>query len=339
MPILVSQGDAAGAGWLALKQILSQPKKYISPVDAGHLKNLVVVGDLFTTDEHEVQRLFEVYPFTAKIADLTEILNSKKRKKPVFLAVQSGKKFEPGQGNAVVAMRSYQAFQQALKLFRAMPDSALVTLPVSKELIMKAGIDFTGHTEQLAKTFSTSVFMCMYHPSFSVIPLTNHVALSRVPRLLYEMNTDALKKALRQFDKIFTPKKKYAWTGLNPHAGENGRIGNEEDFIKKNLEDFMKAGIPIDGPVSADAAFTKNIRSQYSLFITNYHDQGLIPFKALHGMKGVNTTLNLPQLRVSPDHGTAFHNTAINQVDVTGVLHSLKFAIKYRSSWAKAYQS
>jgi 4-hydroxythreonine-4-phosphate dehydrogenase len=126
--------------------------------------------------------------------------------------------------------------------------------------------------------------------------------------------------------------------GVNPHCGENGRIGNEEEFVVRSIETLAKQGCVVDGPVSADAVFTKHVLSQYSLVLANYHDQGLIPFKALAGMAGVNTTLGLPRLRVSPDHGTAFSQTAAKQVDITGVLASLRFAFDHALTWQQASQ-
>lgn len=247
--------------------------------------------------------------------------------------MQKGKAVEPGKGNALVALRSWHAFQKAMKLFQAHPHSALVTLPVSKELIMKGGVDFTGHTEQLAQAFGRKVFMCMYHAKFSVIPLTNHIPLATVPRKLYELPAEELLQALRQFNAIFKPKGKIAWCGLNPHCGENGRVGTEEEFIRRTIDALAAKSMAIEGPISADAVFTKHVLKAYSLVIANYHDQGLIPFKSLNGMAGVNTTLGLPRLRVSPDHGTAFNQTAAKQVDATGVLASLRFALKFGATW------
>jgi 4-hydroxythreonine-4-phosphate dehydrogenase len=125
---------------------------------------------------------------------------------------------------------------------------------------------------------------------------------------------------------------------VNPHCGENGRIGTEEEFVRRGIEVLAKKGVPVDGPISADAVFTKHVLAGYALVLANYHDQGLIPFKAMAGMAGVNTTLGLKRLRVSPDHGTAFQQTAAKRVDVTGVLASLQFAIRYAETWRQASQ-
>lgn len=291
------------------------------------------MGDSFGNDADFIAKHLHVVPYSAKPVDLDALLSDKKIRKPLFFSLQKGKPVEPGKGNALVALRSWHAFQKAMKLFHAHPHSALVTLPVSKELIMKGGVDFTGHTEQLAQAFGRRVFMCLYHKKFSVIPLTNHIPLATVPRKLYELPAEALLQALRQHNAIFKPKSKIAWCGLNPHCGENGRVGTEEEFIRRTIESLTAKGMPIDGPISADAVFTKHVLKAYSLVIANYHDQGLIPFKSLNGMAGVNTTLGLPRLRVSPDHGTAFGQTAAKQVDIAGVLASMKFALKYIATW------
>lgn len=326
--IIISQGDAAGAGWFALKEIITKQKKY----NKLPIRDLVVVGDVFENDKAFVAKYFQSLDYSEKLT-LPE-----KRTKPIFVRLKSSSGIEPGKGNALVALRSYHAFQKALKLFQNIPESALVTLPVSKELIMKAGVDFTGHTAELGKAFLKRVFMCMYHKKFSVIPLTEHIPLAQVSRKLYEVNVDALGEALHQYREIFSPKKKTAWCGVNPHCGENGRVGTEEEFVRRSIETLSRKGLTVEGPISADAVFTKHVLPQYSLVLANYHDQGLIPFKSIIGMAGVNTTLGLPQLRVSPDHGTAFQQTAANAVDVTGVLASLQFAAAYSGKWVQASQ-
>lgn len=294
------------------------------------------MGDIFDTEAAFLEKHFHVTDYSPKPNAVDALLADKKIKKPLFLAVARGKNLEPGKGNSLIALRSYHAFQKAMKLFQEHSGSSLVTLPVSKELIMKAGMSFTGHTEELAAAFQKKVFMCMYHTKFSVIPLTNHVPLAQVPRKLYEVSVDDLGETLRQFNAIFNPKHKTAWCGVNPHCGENGRIGTEEEFVRRGIETLAKKGIPVDGPISADAVFTKHMLGNYSLILANYHDQGLIPFKSLAGMAGVNTTLGLPRLRVSPDHGTAFTQTAAKRVDVTGVLASLRFALGHAEKWQQA---
>lgn len=339
-PVIVSQGDAAGAGWHAFKQIIASYSRYFAKnnADSYPIRRLVAVGDIFENDAALIAKQFHIADYSPSAAKLDELLADKKIKKPLFLRLASAKAIEPGKGNALIALRSYHAFQKAMKLFQEHPQSALVTLPVSKELIMKAGVDFTGHTEELAAAFRKKVFMCMYHRRFSVIPLTNHIALGNVPRKLYEVSVDELAQAVQQFTAIFKPKGGTAWCGVNPHCGENGKIGTEEEFIRRGIESLSRKGIAVAGPVSADAVFTKHVLKNYSLVLANYHDQGLIPFKALAGMAGVNTTLGLPRLRVSPDHGTAFSQTAANEVDVTGVLASLRFAMERSQSWAQASQ-
>ncbi|MBX3724116.1 MAG: 4-hydroxythreonine-4-phosphate dehydrogenase PdxA [Turneriella sp.] len=336
-PVIVSQGDAAGAGWHAFKELIAAQKKFFpAKQDVSPVRRLVVVGDIFDTEAAFLDKHFHVTDYSPKVTALDALLADKKIKKPVFLAVARGKNLEPGKGNSLIALRSYHAFQKAMKLFQEHGSSSLVTLPVSKELIMKAGMSFTGHTEELAAAFQKKVFMCMYHKKFSVVPLTNHIPLAQVSRKLYEVSLEDLASTLQQFTAIFQPKHKIAWCGVNPHCGENGRIGNEEEFVRRGIDLLAKKGVPVDGPISADAVFTKHVLGYYSLVLANYHDQGLIPFKSLAGMAGVNTTLGLPRLRVSPDHGTAFAQTAAKRVDVTGVLASLRFALGYAEKWQQA---
>lgn len=165
-------------------------------------------------------------------------------------------------------------------------------------------VGFNGHTGELATAFGTRVFMCMYHKKFSVIPLTEHIPFpALVPRKLYEIKAAELALALRQFGAIFKPAGKMAWCGVNPHCGENGRIGNKEEFVVRSIDLLAKQGVSSRRsgfsrcgvyPARALAIFSRS---------RQLPRQGLIPFKALAGMAGVNTTLGLPRLRVSPDHG------------------------------------
>jgi 4-hydroxythreonine-4-phosphate dehydrogenase len=194
--------------------------------------------------------------------------------------------------------------------------SALVTAPISKEWIARAGFAFPGHTEYLAARAGVSEFaMMLAGPQLRVTVATTHVPLKDVPRLL---TVDGIASTIwltveglaRRFG-IAAPR--VAVAGLNPHAGEAGRFGDEEERLVKPAIEKARARIAaaglsstVDGPLVPDSVFRQAAGGAYDAVVALYHDQGLIPLKLLHFDDGVNLTLGLPFVRTSPDHGTAY---------------------------------
>lgn len=211
---------------------------------------------------------------------------------------------------------------------------AMATGPLSKTSIKSAGFKDLGHTDIL-KRVSKASFVNMgfmgYH--FNVVLATGHLALKDVPKALH---LDILKKslvnanALRQHLNKIETKKPIAVLGLNPHAGEEGLIGQEELQLFSKLSAFAKRRrIPIEGPLVPDAAFLKSNWNRYSVYLTLYHDQGLIPFKMIHGQdSGVHVTLGIPFIRTSVDHGTAKDIFGKNKANPNSMLESIQWAIK-----------
>jgi 4-hydroxythreonine-4-phosphate dehydrogenase len=184
--------------------------------------------------------------------------------------------------------------------------SALLTGPVSKRTIQDFDSQFIGHTEFLAKEFNVKNFVMNFvSPSLSVALLTTHLPLREVSS---QLNLTMLVEKLRliaNFSKKRSPDVKIALLGLNPHCGEGGLFGNEEEIFKQAIKELRHDNIVIEGPFAADSFFRYNVKDYFQV-ISAYHDQGLIPFKMLAGEKGVNVTLGLPFIRTSVDHGTAF---------------------------------
>ena len=253
---------------------------------------------------------------------------------PRFIAIEHNKKkVRAGVESARV---SYESFKKALQLTANFPGASLVTLPVSKENIIRSGVAFAGHTEMIGEIVKRKVTMCMYHPELSVFLLTNHIPLKMVPEAVKKVDFISFSNAIRQFQLVFGSRGKGAMLGLNPHAGENGKIGNEESFLKRKMK-RMPESFMLQGPMPADSFFSKTNIKTYDWVIACYHDQGLIPFKSLFGFYGLNITLNSPFLRVSPDHGPAFSLLSEKKsVDKTGVLASIQFALKWGKRWKMA---
>lgn len=346
--IIISQGDVSGISWPLFKEIIRNKKRYFNHSEIEKLSSLIIIGFSFENDLNFLNRYFlciDVPDFKKGleyrdwILLIREKVFDKKRKKPVFFSLRKEKAYIPGEPSTITAMKSYRAFQIALRFWKAIKYSALVTLPVSKEMIMKAGIWFTGHTRMIEKFTGNNAFMCMYHPNMSVMVLTEHIPLSQVPVDIYHTNFLELEKALKFFSACFRPKNGFAMSGLNPHAGENGKIGKEESFLYYHLKELQKKDIPIEGLIPADSVFVKENRKKYSLIIAHYHDQGLVPFKALIGLKGINVTLNQPRLRVSPAHGTAYDLVRTNSANPESIIKSIKFAMRYNKQWIRIFSS
>ncbi len=205
---------------------------------------------------------------------------------------------------------------------------AIVTLPISKEYTMEAGFKFAGHTDYLA--YKAKVFdyiMMLTCPELKVALMTAHIPLKDVPsKITYtgiRLKIKLLHRELKEKFKIENPK--IAVLGLNPHAGDNGKIGKEEvEIIKPAVDSLKEEGILVEGPLSADTAFNK--RDKYDVFFAMYHDQGLIPLKLLCFKKAVNITLGLPFIRTSPDHGTGFDIAGKSIADPTSFIEAVKLA-------------
>jgi 4-hydroxythreonine-4-phosphate dehydrogenase len=190
----------------------------------------------------------------------------------------------------------------------------IVTAPIHKAALYTAGFKYPGHTEFLAALCANGgpvphPVMMLVHENFRVVPLTIHVPLRDVPDLitvkLIRETARIVEHDLRTRFGIDEPK--LAITGLNPHAGEGGALGAEEnDIIVPAVLDMQNNGMRIDGPFSADTAFHRPNWEKYDAVIAMYHDQALIPIKTLAFDDAVNVTLGLPIVRTSPDHGTAF---------------------------------
>jgi len=288
-----------------------------------------------------LKQTFDVYPFPESREALRHFIDStlnKPRDLPVFLYLEKDKtSYSPGKPKPYLAGRSYEYFLKAVSLAQALQNASLVTLPVSKENILKSGVNFYGHTEELERLFGKKTIMCMYHPELSIIPLTNHIPLKNVSEAVKKTEGNFLIQAVRFLIQLTGYTRKIAMTGVNPHAGEHGKIGNEEEFLEELIKAFNKEGLDIDGPLPADGLFMPNNRRRYSVIIATYHDQALIPFKALFGTAGLNITLNLPILRVSPAHGTAYEFAGKIEADIQSVYSSLVFAMQTGEKWIKQY--
>lgn len=207
--------------------------------------------------------------------------------------------------------------------------AGMVTAPLSKTLIQKAGYQAKGHTEILQKISRVSdVHMVFIGKKFNVLLATGHLPLEKVPKVL---TTQVLKIALdralevRKILKRRQQKLPIGLVGLNPHAGESGLLGSEEIEI---FQPLVKGSNDIIGPLPPDAAFLKKNWSRFSVFVCPYHDQGLIPFKMIHGTHGFHLTFGLSFIRTSVDHGTAIDLYGKNKADSSSMLDAIKACLE-----------
>ena len=217
--------------------------------------------------------------------------------------------FTPGTVSAAAGAAAGHAIEEAIAGTQAGRYAALVTNPLNKSAIHAAGIPFPGHTEWLAARCGVSgETMMMYHDELAVVLATCHQSLLSVPASLTPMRIVAAAQLLYQaLKRIRGGSPRLAVCGFNPHAGEDGLFGDEDRrLVVPAVYELLQLGIQCDGPLPPDTAFTPANRARYDGIVALYHDQGLIPFKALYFDTGVNVTLGLPLIRTSVDHGTAF---------------------------------
>ncbi|MCD4651919.1 MAG: 4-hydroxythreonine-4-phosphate dehydrogenase PdxA [Candidatus Cloacimonetes bacterium] len=203
---------------------------------------------------------------------------------------------------------------------------AVVTCPVSKHYIRISEPEFIGHTEFFAgEENSCQPLMTFWGKHFHLALLTTHVALSSLSKILTtEFVQSRLQQIYAEFNKLLS-KSRFAMLAVNPHAGENGAFGSEDEMIKSVLLELSESGVFIDGPFPADTFFSRNAEN-YDVVISVYHDQGLIPFKLLHADNGVNCTLGLPFIRTSVDHGTAFNLAGSGKASPGSFIEALDLA-------------
>jgi len=240
--------------------------------------------------------------------------------------------FTIGTANAKSGQAAYSYIEDAINAALSGQVSAVTTAPINKEALYKAGIKFPGHTEIFAsKTHTERVCMLQYSSEVKAVFVTTHVSYSEVPSLLTEAHIlNTIELGAQAIQRIRGAKPKIVVLGLNPHAGENGLFGMEEQAsIIPAIESARKLGLDVEGPVSPDTAFLPSKRKETDLFVCMYHDQGHIPLKALCFDEAVNTTLGLPIIRTSVDHGTALDIAGLGQANPGSLFEAVKLAVKF----------
>ncbi|MCX7299579.1 MAG: 4-hydroxythreonine-4-phosphate dehydrogenase PdxA [Rhodobacterales bacterium] len=312
MTIAISCGEPAGIGpeiaaraWVALRHDL--PLLWIG--DPRHLPQGTPIREL--TDPSQASGLSpDALP---------------------VLARDFGPALTPGTANPAHAQGVIEAIATGVDLAMKGQVRALCTAPIHKKaLIDGAAFAFPGHTEFLAHLAGAPcVVMMLASETLRVVPVTIHIPIADVPKhLTARLLTDTILITHAGLRRDFgVPRPRIAVAGLNPHAGEGGKMGMEEiDLITPVLDALRAQGLDIAGPLSADTMFHPVARARYDVAICMYHDQALIPIKTLDFSGGVNVTLGLPFIRTSPDHGTAFDIASQGIADATSIIAAIRLA-------------
>jgi len=303
MPIAVTIGEPGGIGpditaqaWQAFRN--NREIAFFVLGDSGYLRERLarIHSDVAVRKIAAPAEAGEVFATALPVIDM-----------PFAVKPETGR-FSPKTAATVIG-----AIDKAVEFALAGEISAMVTNPIQKEALYEAGCTHQGHTDYLAYLaqrhgHDAEPVMMLCAGDLRAIPVTVHIALAEVPHQLTSQliirQARVVARDLRQRFGITTPR--LALTGLNPHAGENGAMGKEEQtIIAPALATLRSEGLAIEGPLPADTAFHAEARSAYDAILCMYHDQALIPVKTLDFHGGVNCTLGLPFIRTSPDHGTA----------------------------------
>ena len=251
----------------------------------------------------------------------------------------------PGRPDPANAAGTVEAIDRAVADCLACRAAAVVTCPIAKKPLYDAGFRFPGHTEYLAHLASLHTgrevmpVMLLAGPDLSTVPVTIHIALADVPKALTTGMIVATARitAADLTNRFGIASPRLAIAGLNPHAGEGGAMGTEDERIIRPAIDILRAeGIDAFGPLPADTMFHARARAGYDAAICMYHDQALIPAKALAFDEAVNVTLGLPFIRTSPDHGTAFDIAGKGVARADSLIAALKLARRLADTGTKA---
>lgn len=248
-----------------------------------------------------------------------------------LLPVKLNVKNKPGMMNYKNSEYVINSIRLAANLCLEKEASAMVTGPISKSILNKAGYKISGHTEFLADICKKKSLMLLMNKKIKIALHTTHLPIQSVTK---EITKTKLKKTISLLNeemktKFAISKPKILVTGLNPHAGEDGLLGLQDSkIIAPVIKDFQKKNVCVDGPVAADTAFLRKNIAKYDVILTMYHDQGLPVIKFDNFKTTVNVTLGLPIVRVSVDHGTALDLVGTGKIDTSSFEEAIKVAKK-----------
>lgn len=335
-PLILTMGDAAGVGpEIILKAMRERPE---------WLRKVVIAGDVGTL--RRALRTTQVVedaatggPMLAEITDLASFRQAPAHCLSVIQACCPLNAVVLGQVSAQAGQAAADCIRFAAQAVLAGAASAMVTAPIHKEALNAAGVPFPGHTEYLQSLAAAHmgvapdqmpVRMMLSCPGLRTVLVSIHVALrDAIAAVTYTEVVQTLRITAKHFDRFGMPRARIAVAGLNPHAGEGGLFGREEiDAIAPAIAQAQREGLQVSGPWAPDTVFMRARQGEFDVVIAMYHDQGLIPVKLLGLEHGVNTTLGLPLLRTSPDHGTAFDLAGTGRANPGSLMAAIDAALE-----------
>ena len=248
---------------------------------------------------------------------------------PIVFAPSADQNIRPGEVSAAAGRAAYETLVRAVEAARRGDVDAIATAPINKLAFAQAGLEWKGHTDLLAHLCGIDHVAMMFHsPQLKVVLLTVHVPLTDVSSLitpeLVDRTIALTREAMARFG---VSRPKLALAGLNPHAGEGGVIGVEDDrVLAPAVTRARELGLDISGPIPGDTVFVRASRGEFDCVIACYHDQGLIPVKLLAFGTAVNVTIGLPIIRTSVDHGTAFDIAGKGVADPGSMIAAVRLA-------------
>ncbi|MEA3369364.1 MAG: 4-hydroxythreonine-4-phosphate dehydrogenase PdxA [Candidatus Ratteibacteria bacterium] len=327
----ISMGDAAGIGPEVTLKALLDP-------DIRKLAQFVILGDsryLDSIAKGTTGKNLSIYAFS-NIKEISRLKNNSKDIAVLDFRNLPGR-FNRGKRNKKIAQAALKYIRRATELALAGVFSAIVTAPVNKEAINRAGFRFSGHTEFLTGLCKVRRYaMMLIGGPWRVIPVTRHLPLKKVSSsLTKEKILEAIELGAKGLKQLGIRKPRLAVAALNPHGGEGGFLGEEEKrIISPAIKLAGKKGYAVFGPFPADTLFLPENRKKFDAQVVMYHDQGLIPLKMSGFGNAVNVTWGLPFIRTSPGHGTAYQLAGKGKADPGSMKEAIKLAVRlaYRNN-------
>ncbi len=248
---------------------------------------------------------------------------------PLIFASQPATAIRRGEVSAAAGQAAYDTIVEAVAAARRGDVAAIATAPINKLAFAQAGLPWKGHTDLLAELCGVRRVAMLFHsPQLKVVLITVHVPLREVPALLTpDLVADTVRLTAEALTAFGIAHPRLALAGLNPHAGESGVLGTEDDAVlAPAVAAARAAGIDLKGPFPADTVFVRASRGEFDCVLACYHDQGLIPVKLLAFGQAVNVTIGLPIIRTSVDHGTAFDIAGQGVADAGSMIEAVKLA-------------
>lgn len=315
----ITIGDPNGIG---IEIIL----KSLSNFSLFHECNFVIYASTGLIEKQKQHFQIDTPPLK-KIDSEEDLSDNQINVKEVF----SDSQFNFGESEKELSQLGILSLKEATKAVKDKKIDVLVTAPINKDLSFSESFKYTGHTDFLKNYFRTPPLMLMISEELKIALLTDHIPIKDVSNAInqdiVEQKIKALETSLINDFQIKKPK--IAVLAVNPHAGDNGVIGNEDQsIITPAINSFKGTTSSINGPFSADTFFVNENYKKYDGIIASYHDQGLIPFKTISFGKGVNFTAGLPVVRTSPDHGTGFDIAGKGIADHTSFTNAIKLGLQ-----------